>query len=926
MTRYIFVFLSVAAFLRAADFTTGQAARLIIGQRTFTAQNPGPNSDDERVPFPVLGAASAVAFANDTLIVADSNRVGAGPDNHRVLIYRNVSASFPSPTAEIPPVNGALRCPICVGHANVVLGQPDFAKNDIVTPPTAQTLRLPTAVATDGRILAVSDTDNNRVLIWNSIPTSNAQPANVVLGQPDFTKSVANEGRGPTPTARSLRGPQGVWIQNGNLFVADTQNHRVLIWNSIPSSNFQPANVVLGQPNFEATSQDDLAKAPFDPKANTMLNPVSVTSDGVRLYVSDLGHNRVLIWNSLPAQNQALADVVIGQPDMTTAIANNSFKVDNGNNVQVLCNSTGQDDKGNPTFPVKCSATLNFPRFALSDGKRLFIADGGNDRILVYNQVPSTNGAAADIILGQPASTLNQNSDSAAPLLRSSADSVRTPMGLAWDGANLYVSDPFNRRIMVFTVGDLTLPYTGVRNAASRDVFAVGEVTFSGTVKEADEVTIKIKDKEYKYKIQKDDTFATVINALVALINAGGGDPLVFALPNPTLAAIILTARASGEAGNDVDISSTTSANAQIQAAASSAKLAGGGDAAKIAPGTLVTILGENLSDQTLPAPADADDLPRELGGTQVYMDGIRAPLLYVSPGTINAQLPWDMVDSTSASTYVRTQRKDGSITVTTAIAVPVVPQNPGIFAEEGPDPRPGIVMHSSSFATGTVSVDGTAKAGDTATITIEDRGYTYTVKDGDTLNNIRDALVDLVSQDPKVLAFRSGQFTRVRLRARVPGPEGNGIKFSASAPSGAQVILTPTNTALCCANVAFSRVTEDNPALPGETVIVFATGLGDVTPDEAHNVLSTGAKYTGPELNTPNEFVSSLAGGKTANVLAAGLKPGAVGTYEVHLELNSDIPTNPFTQVTIAQFSFVSNIVTFPVKNPNDNQDPTSP
>jgi hypothetical protein len=70
-----------------------------------------------------------------------------------------------------------------------------------------------------------------------------------------------------------------------------------------------------------------------------------------------------------------------------------------------------------------------------------------------------------------------------------------------------------------------------------------------------------------------------------------------------------------------------------------------------------------------------------------------------------------------------------------------------------------------------------------------------------------------------------------------------------------------------------------------------------------------------------PIEFVSSLAGGKTANVLLATMKEGEVGVYEVHLELNSDLPTNPFTQLTIAQSEFVSNIVTFPLFNPNPAQ-----
>jgi hypothetical protein len=37
-------------------------------------------------------------------------------------------------------------------------------------------------------------------------------------------------------------------------------------------------------------------------------------------------------------------------------------------------------------------------------------------------------------------------------------------------------------------------------------------------------------------------------------------------------------------------------------------------------------------------------------------------------------------------------------------------------------------------------------------------------------------------------------------------------------------------------------------------------------------------------------------------------------------LELNSDLPTNSKTQVTIAQDIYVSNVVTFAIKNPKDD------
>src|SRR5438445_6611958 len=134
------VFLLGAAGMFAADFTTGQAARLVIGQQTFTSQDS--NSSDS-----VLGGASGLAYAADTLFVADSNRVGASPSNHRVLLFQNASGQFPSPTVEL---RDDRKCPVCVGQANVVLGQPDFTTTTENISANRSSLRLPTAVASDG--------------------------------------------------------------------------------------------------------------------------------------------------------------------------------------------------------------------------------------------------------------------------------------------------------------------------------------------------------------------------------------------------------------------------------------------------------------------------------------------------------------------------------------------------------------------------------------------------------------------------------------------------------------------------------------------------------------------------------------------------------------------------------------------------------
>src|SRR4051794_30057771 len=472
MKSFAAVILVSAGFLHAEDFVTGQGARAVVGQDSFTRQIPGLS---ERL----LSAPGGIAIAGNTLFVVDSSRVASLQQNNRVLIFPNINQQLPAAKASIP-WDGAQRCPVCGGPATVVLGQPDFASNNIGL--TATTMRNPTAVASDGNVVAVADTDNNRVLIWNSIPTQNAQAADVVVGQANFTSSGINfGGAGSTPSAKGLRSPQGVWIQDGRLYIADTMNNRVVVFNSIPRSNGATADLVIGAPNFTTFVQSDLAQATIHATATNMLSPVAVTSDGRRLIVTDLGHNRVLIWNSIPTQNGQPVDVVVGQPDVDSNTANTAYLA---NNVIQLCASTGLDSTGSPLYPALCGRTLNFPRFAISDGNRLYIADGGNDRVLVFNNVPTLNAQAADVILGQLNDQLNNDSD---PSKIAAVDSFLTPSALAWDGTNLYIADPFNRRVVLYTPGDFVLPITGVRNAASRDIFAIAAITFTSAPKENDQ-------------------------------------------------------------------------------------------------------------------------------------------------------------------------------------------------------------------------------------------------------------------------------------------------------------------------------------------------------------------------------------------------------------------------------------------------------
>jgi uncharacterized protein (TIGR03437 family) len=916
-------FAVVCASAQTPVFTTGQAARLVIGQKNFTQAEFGATTK-------LLGSPSGVALFGGTLWVVDSNRLGATPNNNRVLRFSDVS-TYPSPT-DSPEVPGS-TCGVCRGDASLVLGQPDF----ITANPnlSATGLRNPTAVATDGKILVVADTDNNRVLIWNNPPTVNGQPANVVIGQKDFSSNATSV----PPTQTSLRGPTGVWLTNGKLFIADAQDNRVLIYNKIPTSNNAPADVVVGQTSFTSFVQPDLTQNQIPPSASNMQTPVSVTSDGVRMFVADLAQNRILIWNTIPTTNGAAADVEIGQPDMTTGISNNAFTgiaaastTDTNKETPVLCpTATGSlDSANNPTYYTRCAATISFPRFALSDGTRLFVADGGNDRILIYNNIPTQNAAVANVILGQPDEFSDNTGDNP-----DGSNALQTPVSLAWTGTDLYASDTYNRRILVYSPANPNIGLNGARNAASKQIYAIGSVTIGGAIQAKDTVTVTINGTDYAYAIDATkDTLVTVVQNLVSQINKAP-DPNVTASANISQLEVELTAKVPGTPGGLITLtataSTTSTASSSTQTAGTPLITATANSASlniylqnpsQIAPMTLIQVTGQDLCVGTGSADLTQQYAPRSIEDCALFIDGLPAPLISISPTQIVAQMPGEFVDRTSVSLYARSVRPS-RIVVTTPIAVTIVPQNPGLFALDGTDPRPGILYHASANAIGMVSVDGSIQAGDTAIVTINSVDYSYAITATDTLATVRDGLINAINSrpDPFATASASNEYTRIVLRANIPGPIGEGVTVAvnqtattSSTITGPLITLTAFNATLCCSNTAGAQVTLDNPAIPGEALYTFSTGIGVTEPSN----IDTGLVFPGGSSNPPAVPVDSiLTGGLTANPIQVSLTPGTVGVYFVEFLLNTGLPNNNQTQLTIAQQAFVSNVVIFPVAGP---------
>ncbi len=116
------------------------------------------------------------------------------------------------------------------------------------------------------------------------------------------------------------------------------------------------------------------------------------------------------------------------------------------------------------------------------------------------------------------------------------------------------------------------------------------------------------------------------------------------------------------------------------------------------APGTIVSILGANLTNTVLAAPNSANP-PATLGGVSVTIGGIAAGLFFVSPGQINAHI--DAAVPTGSATVTVTS-PTGVFTTTINIAIDAAA---GLFSIAGTGSAEGAILNAITFAPGPFTV-----------------------------------------------------------------------------------------------------------------------------------------------------------------------------------------------------------------------------
>jgi len=311
-------------------------------------------------------------------------------------------------------------------------------------------------------LLWVSDTGHHRLLGWRNLPTTDSQPADWVIGQENFYDEGQNA-KG-TPRANTFSVPTVICACGQGLAVADAWNHRVLIWKTVPEDSHVPADLVLGQGNF---SENEPNRGTQQAAANSMYWPYGIFYYQGRLFVADTGNRRLLIWHQLPTENGEPADLVLGQRDMISRHEN------------------GGDFPG--------AGSMRWCHDITVWANNLVVADAGNNRVMIWKGIPTENNTPCAVVLGQKSFDcveMNQG------LYFPTARTMSMPYGVSATEDWLLVADTANSRLLGWRKPELLLLLQG----GVADIFSLPATGVAG------QINFKSKGENRNFGLPKRDS------------------------------------------------------------------------------------------------------------------------------------------------------------------------------------------------------------------------------------------------------------------------------------------------------------------------------------------------------------------------------------------------------------------------------------
>jgi uncharacterized protein (TIGR03437 family) len=289
----------------------------------------------------------------------------------------------------------------------------------------------------------VSDTGNNRVLAWkNAAGFVNGQKADLVIGQDNFfttwPQGPAQAARAPgqgNPLQSGLNNPTGLAALNGDLYVADSGNNRVLRYPKPFTSTSQIPDLVIGQSGLSGSSANYTgAVSAQGVSLAGLISNIAFDASG-NLWMTDPGNRRVLEFAAADVaksgETAPTAILEIGQPDFLTLQTNLNPSVSGAN---LTANQ----------FAVPAA-------IAFDPQGRLYVSDADASqpqslsRVLVF-VAPFTTAMSAARIMGVYQPTVG------APVLPAQVDAVvmNDPEAVFFTGSQVGVVDSAYSRILLF--------------------------------------------------------------------------------------------------------------------------------------------------------------------------------------------------------------------------------------------------------------------------------------------------------------------------------------------------------------------------------------------------------------------------------------------------------------------------------------------